>query len=174
MVVIHLIKSKFLPRGFDFDIVSSIEENMVRIRTGLIVGCLLISAYKPVFPAPMKAAVSIEIKVPQQTVGMMWAQFEVTAKMPILSITLTAYLDKLPLSSAPMPSLPMVRGERRSVGVPINIPNQKPHWLFVEVDAILMSGERMKAGKSLLITPNWKNPKPETYETYRTEKPRHH
>jgi len=132
---------------------------------------MVISSAGLLTAAPAKPAVGIEIKMPPPSVGTVWAEIDITARAALRSMRVTAFLDKAPLTTPPLPPLSMVRGERRSLTVPIQIKDSKQHWLYVEAEVVLQSGEVIKAGKSLSINPGRKNQKPEAYETYRTEKP---
>ncbi|MBI2841034.1 MAG: hypothetical protein HYX75_22165 [Acidobacteria bacterium] len=129
--------------------------------TSLVLGSFLIAA-------PAKPVVSIEITPQGKGPGNVPFRLVLIAKAPLRSITLRAYLDKLPL--APQPALTLNRGERRSVDVMVTIPDKKQHWFYVEAEATLQNGERMTFGKSLVVSSTKDGTKQDTYETVRSEK----
>lgn len=118
--------------------------------------------------APIKPAVSIDINTGGKGPGMVPVNLEIVAKAPVRSLTLKAFLDKvaLPVQQA----MSLNRGDRRRFNLQVNVPDKKPHWLYVEADVTLTNGERMTVAKSMVVNSSKDGAKRDSYETVRAEK----
>lgn len=142
-------------------------------RIGIGLSALIIAPV--LLAAPLKPAVSIDISAPTKATGPVTVKLEVQAKVAIRTLSLRAYMDKVPLAIPAAGATMMQRGERQSVDIFTTLPDRKEHWFFVEAEVTLPTGERMTVGKSLRLNPakggaGSRQDSP-TFETLRSGKP---
>ena len=143
----------------------------MRIGGRVLVGCVLAATAGLLHGGSARPAVSIEITPPARGASHVSVRLDIVAKIPIRALTVSAYLDKAPLPTPPVAGASLERGERRSMAVDVRLPDDREHWLYVETQAVLQTGELMNSAKSLRLIQGRKAEKTETYETFRAPKP---